>query len=160
MDVDLDRSHSGHVERDSLAFSDQLHQRLPQNVPNGQLVKDVRVSLGQVSDHKRIIGHVLNDLACNQPWLCELIGADRFIAKVRDDRGDDVPQDLVGALAGIRAVVADRRNDEAGLWRFVHLIRGVEARYRPRIGARLVPASLFAGRPLTTKPPDKQRFRE
>lgn len=100
MDVDLDRSHSGHVERDSLAFSDQLHQRLPQNVPNGQLVKDVRVSLGQVSDHKRIIGHVLNDLACNQPWLCELIGADRFIAKVRDDRGDDVPQDLVGALAG------------------------------------------------------------
>lgn len=160
MDVDLDRSHSGHVERDSLAFSDQLHQRLPQNVPNGQLVKDVRVSLGQVSDHKRIIGHVLNDLACNQPWLCELIGADRFIAKVRDDRGDDVPQDLVGALAGIRAVVADRRNDEAGLWRFVHLIRGVEARYRPRIGARLVPASLFAARPLTTKPPDKQRFRE
>ena len=39
------------IERDALAFVDDLYERLANGVPNRQLVKNVRVSLRQVSHH-------------------------------------------------------------------------------------------------------------
>src|SRR4051812_27081945 len=106
-------SHLSDVERKNFALCTDQHRRESRRMSHCQLVEDIWVTSGQVSDGSAGGKYVLEYLDRDLTWLSDLVGANGGQAKFLSRLLHDEFENTVRSVALYASLFADRRDEEA-----------------------------------------------
>src|SRR2546427_7083031 len=88
LDVESYKTHLTHVERRIVPLGNHVNDRLPSRMPNGQLIIDVRICLGQVRHDQSCLEKLLDDLNRDNPRTPYIVGSLDIIGLLEDSSYD------------------------------------------------------------------------